>query len=1240
MLAVVALSLQTGMALAADPNPSPTHKGGIGIPGPALPPSAPTVGSIRRPVLPPDTTTIGRGPEATSASAASVAPRLAAPTGIASAWTELGPKPITKNGTYGNVSGRVDALAIDPTNPNVIFAGTAGGGVWKSADGGVNWAPMTDSQPSLVISALAIHPTTTPREIYAGTGDLDGGTMFGNGVLKSIDGGSTWVQLGAATFTGLSIGSIAIDRNTSGGTEHVFAATNGGLYFSTNGGATWTQNTQINTVIVGAPTVSGGLYQIIQDPTILTKFWATAADGCASEIGQVLVSVDSGTTWAVSNNFPLLLNAASRVQIGVGTGGVVYAVSAKCAVDGSGLYDIEKTIDGGTTWNQIPSTNSGYTDYLSSPAGGQGKYDNYVAVDPTSNSRVVFGGIDVLATSNGGTSFTNIGKVYTTGVVHPDQHAIAFLAASSFLIGNDGGVYKTTNFGGTGAPSDWTNLNTGLNVTQFYGGSSLDLTHMLGGTQDNASPGTFAGVAGNPTLPAWIDYGSGDGGYTAIDPTPGSKTIYTSYVFGLTFKGDRTLPQAETVASPCDGNSATAACHDAVAFIAPYLMDPVDPQHLLLATDKVYQSTSGGLPAGTGGWPKVSPVLTTGKLGEWISAMTMNPGGSVIVTGSVTGAAWRTVDGGTTWTNITGNLPMFTSASFFRPWISGIVANPTNPNELWVTIGRSGVGHVWHTTNANAGAGTAWFDLSGAGLTALPNFPTLALAIDPLSSATVYVGTSSGAYVCTTCGGGTPAPAWVPLGTGLPNVIIKQLTFTPDGASLIAWTYGRGAWAMPIGSVPPLRAVLPATMNQAYGGFTTSAYIENLGSAPAHVVVHYFDAAGSLVGIGDNNASLPTHASWTLRQDNTDSFSAGGAGSALVFSDQPLAAFVNEFAPGGNDASSYTSIPMPSGAAATIYAPAIANNAYGGYTTGIGLVNLGTTTANITVTYRDATGIMIKTQAVNGVAPSAFRGLYSGDATLALPSGFAGTATISSDALQPLAAVVNETGPGGQFSSYDALAGGGTSLVAPVALRNAFGGYNTGFGIQNLSSTAGTVNVTYYNSTGVPTTTNSSIAANGYVGIYQGTDIPSDGAYTATISTPTAGVSLGAIVNEVAPPGCCGAQQSTAYNTVTAGAASSNLALVTNASADGWSTGLGIMNTGAMTTVTVSYFNAATGSPIGTPQVQSLAPNAFWGVYQPSAGLPVAGTRASALVTTSAGGQVAVICNESGATSFMSYGGQ
>jgi hypothetical protein len=194
-------------------------------------------------------------------------------------------------------------------------------------------------------------------------------------------------------------------------------------------------------------------------------------------------------------------------------------------------------------------------------------------------------------------------------------------------------------------------------------------------------------------------------------------------------------------------------------------------------------------------------------------------------------------------------------------------------------------------------------------------------------------------------------------------------------------------------------------------------------------------------------------------------------------------------------------------------------------------------------------------------------------------------------------------------------------------------------GIQNTSASPGAVSVTYYDSSGTATPKSFNIAAYGSLGVYQGsaTDGPAQGAYTAVIQST---LPLAAIVNEVAPPGTGSARQSTSYNTFSAGSSTLHLPLVENAGSDPWNTGLGIMNTGsAGTTVQVTYFDAVTGAPIGTAQLQTLAPHAFWGLYQPTGGLP-SGSRATAVVTTSPGGQVAVICNESSATTFMSYNAQ
>lgn len=433
-------------------------------------------------------------------------------------------------------------------------------------------------------------------------------------------------------------------------------------------------------------------------------------------------------------------------------------------------------------------------------------------------------------------------------------------------------------------------------------------------------------------------------------------------------------------------------------------------------------------------------------------------------------------------------------------------------------------------------------------------------------------------------------------------------------------------------------AVLPALMNSAYGGYTTAIYVENVshGGLPAHVTIQYFDANGTVTGAGDVTpvAGIPFWGEWTVRQDNGNSFIPGVAGWGLVTSDQEVAVFVNEFAPGGMDGSSYTSIQMPAGGGTTLFAPAIVNNAYGGYTTGIGLNNTSATMTTATVTYSDQSGSTVTTQTVD-LPAHGYAGLFSGDSTLALPMGFTGTATIASSGGQVLTGIVNEVGPGGQFSSYDAVSAGATTLYAAAALNNAYGGYTTGMGIQNTTGTAGNVTVTYYDGSGTSSgSVTKPIAANGYLGIYQGgTDGPPASAvgYTAAI---TGDVAIAAIVNETAP----GGMQSTSYNGEPLGSGYLNVALVENTGSDGWSTGLGIVNTtNATISFFLTYFNADTGAFISQTSL-SLPAHAYLGRYTP-ADLTTPGTRATAWLSSTTLG-LAAICNEQGAASLMSFNGQ
>jgi hypothetical protein len=756
-----------------------------------------------RPVPPPKKRTRLLGP-----SAAPAAPSAA----IGGPWTLLGPRPISTeylggdfaDQNVGKVSGRVTSLAASPANGSVIYAGTVDGGVWKSTNGGGTWAPMSDHEASLSIGALALGDSTG-QVVYAGTGEANRSTsQYGQGILKSTNGGQTWTLLGQSTFAGHHISSMAVDSTTSGSTQRVFAATDKGLFVSQDGGATWTQNTNIldaTTPWQGA-TPSGGVTEIIQDPSTSTKFWAAISDSCGTEAGNIAVSTNSGANWTDVNHFPALPQA-TRLGLGVGTSGVAYTAFADC--DGN-LRDIEKTANGGSMWSSLASS-PGYTDYLQSST-GQGDYDNVVGVDPANSAHAVFGGVSMLATSDGGQNFHQVSQPAGCGQAlscpaHVDFHAVAFTGLNSFYAGNDGGAWKTTDLGGTGTRSDWTDLNATLAITEFYHGTAHTLAHPLGGAQDNGSSGNFPGDA---ALPTWFSYYGADGGFTAIDPTAGSSTAYAESQYLGIAKLDTSTAEF-THATPCDSygmdaNGNELCKHDAVSdhvgFIAPFVMDPTNPQRLLAGTVSVYETTNGGV--GSSSWHSISGDLTLGGT-DTLSMIVIGPPGatSTIYTGSELGAVYQSTNGGASWTNVTGNLPTYDASHYLypNPVVSGITFNPSNPSEAWVTNGEIGVGHVWHTTNAGAPGGTTWTDLSGGGASGLPDAPALAALIDPDDPGTVYVGTYYGARVCTTCGGANPSPSWEQLGSGLPNAAVAWLSLTADNSSIVAWTKGRGAWSMP-----------------------------------------------------------------------------------------------------------------------------------------------------------------------------------------------------------------------------------------------------------------------------------------------------------------------------------------------------------------------------------------------------------------------------------------------------------
>ncbi|HZU40974.1 MAG TPA: hypothetical protein VE992_07970, partial [Solirubrobacteraceae bacterium] len=324
----------------------------------------------------------------------------------AGTWQPLGPAPVQGSYYGGAESGRVDAVAVAPSGPDAgeIFAGTAGGGVWSSTDGGAHWATHTDGAASgLAIGALAIDPTD-PEIIYAGTGEADdcGDCFYGGGVLKSTDGGNTWaVENPSAIFSGVDFSALAVDPNDP---SRLYAATTSGLFESGDGGASWARP-------AGSGDFTDPATALALDPatTPTTVYVATAGDG-------IQESTDGGSNFSTLGGGLPAAGTFGTAALAIGTPSGAYpgadhtlyaAVALNGASDPSGGgLSLFKSTDGGATWTQltIPAyTNQAYA--YGTGSADQAGFDNTLAVDPANPSHVIAGGIAAIESTDGGATW-------------------------------------------------------------------------------------------------------------------------------------------------------------------------------------------------------------------------------------------------------------------------------------------------------------------------------------------------------------------------------------------------------------------------------------------------------------------------------------------------------------------------------------------------------------------------------------------------------------------------------------------------------------------------------------------------------------------------------------------------------------------------------------------------------------------------------------------------------------------
>ncbi len=656
-------------------------------------------------------------------------------------WVERGPN---------NIGGRTRSLVVHPTNPNEMWAGAVGGGIWRSTNAGVSWAPVNDQVGNLAVCSLALAPTT-PLTIYAGTGEgfYNGDAIVGDGVFKSTDGGATFFRL-TATAAWDYVNRVAVSPANS---SIVLAATRspGGIQRSADGGATWT-NVRL----------ADACMQVAFDPNNGARCVADVYEGGAH---RVVYSTNGGLTWT---------NAASGLVNQPGIDGRIelcYArsvpnmVYASCGTNGGLIW---RSTDGGANWIQRTT----------SAGSGAAWYYNTLWVDPTDANFLVTGAYHLYKSADGGATLTQLSNGYiNTAQPHPDQHQVVadpgFNGVSNrrVYVTNDGGVYVTADIRAATVTTGWTRRDQGYRTTQFYGAAGDGPTGRLtGGTQDNG----HLTIAPNGNT-ATLTFG-GDGGFAAMDPQ-NANYVYGEYVYAQVHRSTN----GGSSASYIDGGIGEAGI--AANFIAPLVLDPSDPRRLYVGAASLWRTSDAR--AATVAWSNVKPAV-----GSNIAAIAVAPSDpNVVWVGHNDGRVYKTANAlaaAPTWVAVDDNAA---ANPLPNRYVCRILIDRANPQIAFVGLGGFAGDNLRKTTNG----GASFTDLTGTSVTGLPTAPVYGIAQHPQIAAYLYVGTSVGIYAS-----GDGGATWSTSNDGPADVSVDEVTFLNNSTTLLAATHGRGLWTIAI----------------------------------------------------------------------------------------------------------------------------------------------------------------------------------------------------------------------------------------------------------------------------------------------------------------------------------------------------------------------------------------------------------------------------------------------------------
>ena len=697
-----------------------------------------------------------------------------------------------------NIGGRVLDVVVDPLRRNSMYAATASGGVWHSADAGMRFRSVWPDEMTQAVGALAISKTGV---LWAGTGEAGPGggsiTYGGTGVYRSADGGKTWKGMGLRASE--RIGRIVIDPRNE---NVIWVAANGplytpggerGLYKTTDGGKSWKR-------MLTASTPTAGAVDVALDPKKPDTVYATTWDRIRYPDRRVYTglgsgafkSTDAGKTWTRIGG-PTLASQPELGRLGIAVApsdpNRVYILASTEAGLTAGLLRSE---DAGATFTpgvDIPLVTGGFV---------YAWWFGRVYVDPKDPDHVFATGVNMSESKDGGIRFGS------SPGLHADQHGMAWdpRVPGRVYVGNDGGVYRSDNNGASFKHGEYMPWNQPFSVDMATG----DPRKILVGLQDNGGNRNYKGTD-EPTDDGYNDITGGDGTEMAFNPT-NDKIVFGCSQYGV-------------CSVSTNGGSGMQSFEYEIlgarkGWLTPIEFDPNEPTAVYTGSEILHRSPDNGQT-----WQPISPDLTNGP-GRETNPLFRNYGTittiasayadhGTVYAGTDDGNVQYTHDGGLTWTKATG-LP--------KDWVTSVAIDRRNPAKVaYASFSGFRSGKQKSLVFRTADGGKTWKDISG-NLPQAPVNDVLPVGAD------LFAATDVGVFVLKGVSG-----SWLKVGTGLPNAPITEIKWHEKTSTLYAANFGRGAYSV---KLPGVGARTTASAKSAKASVAaSSAAVSSAAAAPA-----------------------------------------------------------------------------------------------------------------------------------------------------------------------------------------------------------------------------------------------------------------------------------------------------------------------------------------------------------------------------------------------------------------------